>query len=141
MNPSRDPFGFTSQTRPQSPQGRNPLVVVAQPGQEIRVVIADDGTGGGGSQGSGDSGPRGSSSGSGDSGPRGSSSGSGDSGPRGSSSGSGDSGPRGSSSGGGDAFGFQPLPRGFSPAPITVIAHAGQEIRIVVPDGTGSSGG
>src|SRR5215475_2296232 len=133
MSSSRDAFGFKSKTRPQSPQGTNPLIVVAQPGQEIRVVIADDGSGGGGSQDSGDSGPRGSQSGSGDSGPRGSQSGSGDSGPRGSQSGSGDSGPRGSPSGSGDAFGFTPFPRGFSPTPITVVAHSGQEIRIVVP--------
>jgi hypothetical protein len=30
------------------------------------------------------------------------------------------------------------LRRGFSPTPITVIASAGQEIRIVVPDDSGS---
>ena len=147
MSPSRDAFGFTSKTRPQSPQGTNPLTVVAQPGQEIRVVIADDGSDGGGQDSgdsgprgshSGDSGPRGSKSGSGDSGPRGSKSGSGYSGPRGSKSGSGDSGPRSSPSG--DAFGFTPFPRGFSPTPITVVAHSGQEIRIVVPDRPDTSG-
>jgi len=54
MSPSRDAFGFTSKTRPQSPEGTNPLVVLAQPGQEIRVVIADDGGLGGVSQGSPD---------------------------------------------------------------------------------------
>lgn len=133
MSPSRDPFGFSSKTGVQSQQGTNPIIVVAQPGQELRVIIADDGSVGSGSQNKGDSGRASSPSPSGDSGRASSPSPSGDSGRASSPSPSGDSGFQ-------DPFGFTPLPRGFSPTPLTVIAHSGQEIRIVVPDQTGSSG-
>ena len=129
MNPSRDPFGFKAK----GPPNTDPIIVVAQPGQEFRVIIADDGGVGGVSQYSGDSGRASSPSPSGDSGRASSPSPSGDSGRASSPSGSGDAGAK-------DVFGFKPSPRGFSPTPITVIAHAGQEIRIVVPDQTGSSG-
>jgi|ERR1051326_1883354 hypothetical protein len=127
MSSSRDPFGFPAKPRPRSAKaiGGNPIVVVAQPGQEVRIVVPDDGSVGAGIQGRADS--------------RQSPSGSGDS--RASPSGSGDS--RASPSGSGDAqaqnpFGFLPVQRGFSPTPITVIARSGQEIRIVVPDESGS---
>jgi hypothetical protein len=130
MSPSRDPFGFTA-NRP--PKSTDPIIVVAQPGQELRVIIADDGGVGGGFQSSGDSGRASSPSPSGDSGRASSPLPSGDSGRASSPSGSGDAGAK-------DVFGFKPFPRGFSPTPITVVAHAGQEIRIVVPDQRGSSG-
>lgn len=127
MSPSRDPFGFPAKPRPRrgKPIGADPIVVVAQPGQEVRILVPDEGNVGGGIQGPADS--------------RQSPSGSGDS--RASPSGSGDS--RASPSGSGDAqiqnpFGFIPAQRGFSPTPITVIARSGQEIRIVVPDESGA---
>jgi hypothetical protein len=125
MSPSRDPFGFSAGPRPRSV---DPIVIVAQPGQEVRIVVPDDG--GVGPWTSGIGGPadsRQSPSGSGDS--RASPSGQGDS--RASPSGSGDAKGR-------DAFGFTSLPRGYSPTPVTVVARSGQEIRIVVPDASGS---
>ena len=109
MKPSRDPFGFTAKSRP---QGTDPIVVIAKPGQELRIVVPDDG---GDGQTSGDA----------------SQSGSGDA----SKSGSGDA----SQSGSGDGkvqqpFGFSTLTRGYSPTPLTVIVRSGQEIRIMVPE-------
>jgi len=137
MSPSRDPFGFPAKSRSRrgKPIGTEPIIVVAQPGQEVRIVVPDAANVSAGILQPGDS--RASPSGSGDS--RASPSGSGDS--RASPSGSGDS--RASPSGSGDAqaqnpFAFLPTERGFSPAPLTVIARSGQEIRIVVPDETGS---
>jgi hypothetical protein len=136
MSAESDPFGFDQPAPGFSPR---PMTVVALPGQEVRIVVAD-GSGaipgffldGASPKGSGDSGA--SPKGSGDSGA--SPKGSGDSGA--SPKGSGDSGasPKGS----GDAriqdpFGFVGLPQpGFSPRPITIIAQAGQELRVVVPD-------
>ena len=140
MSPSRDPFGFKSKPRPRGQQGTNPIIVVAQPGQEFRVIIADDGGVGGRFQNIGDSGRASSPSPSGDSGRASSPSPSGDSGRASSPSPSGDSGRASSPSPSGDAFGFQSVPRGFSPTPVKIVAHPGQEIRIVVPDQTGPSG-
>jgi len=115
MSPSRDPFGFSSKPSPQSPQGTNPLVVVAQPGQEIRVIVTESG----GLQA--------------------------DTGLPSSPSHSPDSGLPSSPSHSPDAlaqnpFGFNSPQRAFSPSPITVVASRGQEIRIVVPNQPGSSG-
>src|SRR5438128_11486389 len=108
MSSSRDPFGFTAKA---PAQGTNPIVVIAQPGQEVRIVIPDDRADGAGPGGRGDS--------------RASPKGSGDS--RASPKGSGDS--RASPKGSGDAmaqepFGLSAIQRGFSPSPITVIAHS-----------------
>jgi hypothetical protein len=118
MSPSRDPFGFSPKASPQSPQGTNPLVVMAQPGQEIRVVITDDGTIGGVSQGSPDSNRASPDS----------------------NRASPDSGRASPDLGAQNPFGFQTFQPGFSPTPVTVIARRGQEIRIIVPDQPGSSG-
>jgi len=123
MSPSRDPFGFTAKPSPQG--GTTPIVVIAQPGQEVRIVVPEDGDGMSGLRGPGDN--RVSPSGSGDS--RVSPSGKGDD--RVSPSGKGDDRAQG-------PFGFTPIRRGFSPTPVTVIARSGQEIRIVVPDDSGS---
>jgi len=136
MSPSRDPFGFPSKTDPgrQGPKGSDPIIVVAQPGQELRVVIADDGGGGGVGgvvRNRADTSGAASPSGKGDSSGAASPSGKGDSSGAASPSGKGDSGSK-------DPFGFQPFQRGFSPTPITVVAHRGQEIRIVVPNATGA---
>ena len=146
MSSSRDAFGFRRQGGPVRSAGAT--VVVAQPGQEVRIVVPDSrgrlrGFGDSSPSGSGDNSPSGSGdsspSGSGDSSP----SGSGDSSP----SGSGDSSPSGSGdsspSGSGDilvsrdAFGFRSYRRGFSPSATTIVARPGQEIRVVVPDGRG----
>jgi hypothetical protein len=127
MSPSRDPFGFSSKTPTPSSQGTNPIVVMAQPGQEFRVIIADDGGyGGAGFENSGDSGQASSPKPSHDSGQASSPKPSHDSGQA--------SSPKPShDSGSADPFGFQSFPRGYSPTPVTVIARPGQEIRIVVP--------
>ena len=129
MSSSRDPFGFAPRKRA---QGASPTIVVAQPGQEVRIVVPDES---GYIPGMGDS--RVSPRGSGDS--RVSPRGSGDS--RVSPKGSGDS--RVSPKGSGDVisqdpFGFKTYRRGFSPNPITIVAQSGQEIRIVVPDESGA---
>jgi len=129
MSSSRDPFGFVPRKRA---QGASPTIVVAQPGQEVRIVVPDES---GFIPGVGDS--RVSPRGSGDS--RVSPRGSGDS--RVSPKGSGDS--RVSPKGSGDVisqdpFGFKTYRRGFSPSPITIVAQSGQEIRIVVPDESGA---
>jgi hypothetical protein len=139
MSPSRDPFGFSSKPSPQSPQGTNPLVVVAQPGQEIRVIVTESG----GLQ--ADTGLPSSPSHSPDSGLPSSPSHSPDSGLPSSPSHSPDSGLPSSPSHSPDAlaqnpFGFNSPQRAFSPSPITVVASRGQEIRIVVPNQPGSSG-
>jgi len=135
MSPSRDPFGFSSKSPTVAAKGTDPIVVVAHPGQEFRVIIADDAGPGGRLSNIADStgGKVSSPSGSGDSG----------GGKVSSPSGSGDSGggkvssPSGSGdSGSANPFGFKPFAQGFSPTPITVVAHAGQEIRIVVPGQT-----
>ncbi len=129
MSPSRDPFGFT----PKKPvPSTRPTIIVAQPGQEVRIVVADSSGAVPGMYGDSRVSPKGS----GDS--RVSPKGSGDS--RVSPKGSGDS--RVSPKGSGDIFsqdpfGFRTYRRGFSPSPITVIAQSGQEIRIVVPDESG----
>ena len=142
MSPSRDPFGFSSKTPRQGQQGTDPIIVIAQPGQEFRVIIADDDGGGGGRfQNIADSGQASSPKPSGDSGQASSPKPSGDSGQASSPKPSGDSGQASSpkpsgDSGASDPFGFQPFPRGFSPTPVTVVAHAGQEIRIIVPGQT-----
>jgi hypothetical protein len=129
MSSSGDPFGFKPRKRAQSTR---PTIVVAQPGQEVRIVVPDES---GFIPGVGDS--RASPRGSGDS--RVSPRGSGDS--RVSPKGSGDS--RVSPKGSGDMisqdpFGFKTYRRGFSPSPITIVAQSGQEIRIVVPDESGA---
>ena len=140
MSPSRDPFGFSSKTPTVASRGTDPIIVVAQPGQEFRVVIADD-SGGGGFQNMGDTGQSSSPKPGGDSGQASSPKPSGDSGQSSSPKPGGDSGQSSSPKSGGDSgapdpFAFKPFPRGFSPTPITVVAHAGQEIRIVVPGQT-----
>src|SRR6266536_3971590 len=119
MSSSRDPFGCVPRKSASSTQ---PITVVAHPGQEVRIVVPD---GAGAVPALGDS--RSSPAGSGDS--RSSPSGSGDS--RSSPSGSGDVISR-------DPFGFRTYRRGFSPTPITIVAQAGQEIRVVGPDAGGA---
>lgn len=136
MSSSRDPFGFSSRTPPgpQSQQGANPIILVAQPGQELRIVIADDGNVGGavgGVQNRGDTSGAASPSAKGDTSGAASPSGKGDSSGAASPSGKGDTGTK-------DPFGFQRFQRGFSPSPITIVAHSGQEVRIVVPNKTAS---
>jgi len=111
MGPSRDPFGFSTKKRGQS---ASPLIVVVQPGQEVKIVAASDDVES--SVGSGDS--------------RASPKGSGDS----------RSSPRGSGDVSQDAFGFRSIRRGFSPSPITLVARSGQEIRIIVSDEAGQTG-
>src|SRR6266536_1667279 len=109
MSSSRDPFGCVPRKSASSTQ---PITVVAHPGQEVRIVVPD---GAGAVPALGDS--------------RSSPAGSGDS--RSSPAGSGDVISR-------DPFGFRTYRRGFSPTPITIVAQAGQEIRIVVPDAGGA---
>ena len=130
MNTSRDPFGFGPKPETKA-TSISTSIIVAQPGQEVRIVVPDRS---GAIPGFGDN--RASPSGSGDS--RASPSGSGDS--RASPSGSGDS--RASPSGKGDlfsqdAFGFKTYRRGFSPAPMTIVVQPGQELRVVVADSDG----
>jgi hypothetical protein len=122
MNASRDPFGF--EPRRPSVAGSNPLIVVVQPGQELRIVVPDETSAAPGfagltvgSEGSGDS--RVSSKG--DLGSR--VSGKGDLGSRVSGKGDG---------GGGDPFAFPSPQRGFSTSPLTIIARPGQEIRVII---------
>jgi hypothetical protein len=128
MNPSRDPFGFPAKSRQQQGTGpilsrnTNQIVVVAQPGQEVRVVVADDG-GPGAFQVAASASPK--PSGDSSSSPK----------PPGDSSSS----PKpGGDSGSPDAFGFRTFRPGFSPTPVTIIARSGQEIRIVIPDQSGA---
>jgi len=118
MSRESDPFGFEG---PQPGYSPRPITVVAlQPGQEVRIVVA--GTAGGtpvffmdsssSPRGSGDSSasPKG----------QGDSSAS----PRG----QGDDSAR-------DPFGFGSGPQpAYSPRPITIVAQAGQEVRVVAPD-------
>jgi hypothetical protein len=126
MSAESDPFRFETPAPGYSPR---PMTVVALPGQEVRIVVADSlgATPGfyldsASPKGSGDSGA--SPKGSGDSGA--SPKGSGDSGA--SPKGSGDAGIQ-------NPFGFvAPRQPGYSPRPITIIAQAGQELRVVVPD-------
>ena len=129
MTSSRDPFGF--RRREAGTRSKGETLIIAQPGQEVRIVVPD---GRGTVRGFGDASP----SGSGDASP----SGSGDASP----SGSGDASPSGSGdaspSGSGDiisrdAFGFKSYRRGFSPSATTIVARPGQAIRIVVPDERG----
>jgi hypothetical protein len=129
MNPSRDPFGFPAKsrvaqsTRPIQGPGTGPIVVVALPGQEVRILVGDGGGGGGGLRGDSSVSPGGKGDSSVSPGGKGDSSVS--------PGGKGDLSSQ-------DAFGFRTFQPGFSPTPVTIIARSGQEIRIVVPDQSGS---
>jgi hypothetical protein len=137
MNSGRDPFGFEPSAGGYSPR---PLTVIAEPGQEVRIVVPDrTGALPGFSADSGSDSP----SGDPDSG---SDSPSGDP-DSGSDSPSADP-DSGSDSPSGDpdleasaAFGFEPAAAGFSPRPMTIVAQPGQELRIVVPDARGRIAG
>lgn len=130
MSTAPDPFGFARP--PAGVANGTATVIVIRPGQEVRIVVADDS---GVPAGLGDRGsPAGRSSPSG-SGDKGSPAG------RASPSGSGDAGSpagRASPSGSGDAAGWGPF--GFTPPsastskPMTIVAQVGQEIRVVVPN-------
>jgi hypothetical protein len=112
--PGRDPFGFRSSrssARP-SPGGTNPLTVVAEPGQEIRVVVPLDPDDVRGAPGDSRASPR----------PATDSRAS----PR----------PR-TDAAGSDPFGFGAVVQqpSYSPRPVTIVARPGQEIHVVVPEG------
>ena len=142
--PARDPFGF-SKSSPAPSYSPKPHTLIAQPGQEIRIKVADSaghvsGTPPGDTRSSpsgvGDT--RSSPSGVGDT--RSSPSGVGDT--RSSPSGVGDtrSSPSGvGDTGGRDAFGFVDPKRVYPERPMTVIARPGQEIRIIVQDDDATS--
>jgi len=147
MNSSRDPFGFEPPTPgPKPGYSPRPITIIAQPGQEVRIVAAD-GTGvtAGDFPDASRSSPLGSTdasrsspSGSTDA-SRSSPSGSTDA-SRSSPSGSPDSRWQNVAGAASDPFGFGAgNPKaGYNPRPITVVAQPGQEVRIVVPDGSGA---
>jgi hypothetical protein len=110
---------------------------MAQPGQEIRVVITDDGTIGGGSQDSQDVSGKISPDVSGKISPDVSGKISPDVSGKISPDVSGKISPDTAAQ---NPFGFPQFQPGFSPTPITVVARRGQEIRIIVPNQSGSSG-
>jgi hypothetical protein len=135
MNPSRDPFGFPATSRRPQGQGTSPIVVVAQPGQEVRIVVPDDGgmAGTGGGRGDSSASPKPSTDSSASPKPSTDSSAS----PKPSTDSSASPKPN-TDAGSQDPFGFRAFRRGFSPTPVTIVARSGQEIRIVVPDESGS---
>ena len=141
MSSGRDPFGFESPKPGYSPR---PITVIAQPGQEVRIVVPEGTESNAWTQ-YGDA-SRSSPPGSPDA-SRSSPSGSPDA-SRSSPSGSPDasrSSPSGSpdsafgyvqAADSPDAFGFgtgTPRPR-YSPRPITIVAQAGQEVRVIAAD-------
>jgi len=130
MNSGSDPFGFDV-PRPQS--SPRPITVVAEPGQEVRIVVADATGAVPGIYTDTRGSPRPSPD------TRGSPRPSPDT--RGSPRPSPDT--RGSPRPSPDslavqAFGFASRPQTYSPRPLTIVAQAGQEVRIVVPDETGA---
>ena len=132
MNSDPDPFGFRPPRR-REPNAQ-PITIIAQPGQEVRIVVPDTEGNVAGLPGDSRVSPKAS----GDS--RVSPKASGDS--RVSPRASGDS--RVSPRASGDASGVDPFEYGgfrpaYSPTPITIVVRSGQEIRIMVPDGEGDA--